>query len=764
MTKNKKSPRNGRRSPRGVWTPLKYPKSALVGTEDDHHLHYRHRHVALESDANSERKWNVYFPFSRPVLLACIRELLILDQTLDSSTWTVLPKTCRYMMSSKTIAESIRPEKVDPSSASSDIKEMAYQVGFTYQHHIDPQSWIRDEESSTKKHRKRTQSKKSNGDGLIPKKRRKDKTKPLEVAQSTIQVFKQEQDETLIAVVDRMEPPLSVNPSKVFVMSDDTPNRPIPTESNRREANVERTTTMTVTLPSAQELATIILLRARILPMLMTERHQPPIPEYSFSSSLANHNHNIHHDHDHLDRPPRKVSVSEYETTESTITNNKNDQPSPSPSLSVVLLQEDDQEEVVVEEGEEESQDISLFVNLSERMADGSYARKHTKETDMPDLLQVSIADEALLREAALVMTNQMLVSFSNDALRLFLGYKTPVMARDRMIAILAGYLLDVSHAMFAWEHTEQEYREKEQIRTNAMTSNNNSNALDATIQESLFDERALERIGGMESSSLLPHAISIARLERLSSTTNSWETFATTPEGKRLLGHHQKGLDHVCEVGRRRRGQRLRQQRHWLIQATAKQEQDPDPLRPPGSTTTLINQRSRACSLGSSSDEDLLETRHRSSDHRFSSKDATMSSSLTEEQPTHLLLTDLPSNTMSLTLLKASPSMSWGVGLVKEGSMCVVGRVSNNHKSNSTNVLQCGDLILRVENERGQEAYSPVYSMASSSLSSSSSFGAQVISPVEDDESWFRTMVDLFKSSQSLHIIIQRVGGPNYR
>jgi hypothetical protein len=67
--------------------------------------------------------------------------------------------------------------------------------------------------------------------------------------------------------------------------------------------------------------------------------------------------------------------------------------------------------------------------------------------------------------------------------------------------------------------------------------------------------------------------------------------------------------------------------------------------------------------------------------------------------------LADMPT-AMSLVLKKPHPTDSWGVGLVKEGVMCVVGKVrATLSEQDRTKELVCGDLILHVRNERGEEA-----------------------------------------------------------
>jgi hypothetical protein len=342
--------------------------------------------------------------------------------------------------------------------------------------------------------------------------------------------------------------------------------------------------------------------------------------------------------------------------------------------------------------------DIARFVNLAERAQDGTFP---LKRGDLPNLLDASIATESSLRDEAIRMTTVMTRSFCDSALRLFLGYKAPTLKRDRLIQVLADFLFDASHAMFAWDQTMHELLvNKSMVEP---LSWKQWTELDNIVKNSLFDDRALRKIGGFESSSLLPHAISIGRLRKRGL---SWEAFAKTTDGKRLLAHHRGNSGDNLLVGQKRRGHR---QRHRVV------------LHPHEATTEKV-QRSRCYSIGSADVDGLVSD---------------------ESVPESSFFADVPST--SQVHLVREEGTSWGILLAKEGDMCVVARAGGSPQTSSeNNEIRCGDMILRCSNERGETAYAPCFS------------GRQKL---QEMGGWFRTIVDLFKSSKELHLAIQRVG-----
>lgn len=180
----------------------------------------------------------------------------------------------------------------------------------------------------------------------------------------------------------------------------------------------------------------------------------------------------------------------------------------------------------------------------------------------LPRLLGASIDDEGSLRARAREMVTSIANSFcGNDAnffpLRAYLGYKsskTP--SGDRILGIVSDILFDVSHAMYAFIHTQEGM-----IRA-GVANETNRTSMDMQIKSSLFDDRALKRIGGFEPSSLLPLALGIRRCRE---TGTSWKEYARSEEGMMAMGIHSKRDEFAVEelvegeiftsLGRKRRG-----------------------------------------------------------------------------------------------------------------------------------------------------------------------------------------------------------------
>ena len=172
----------------------------------------------------------------------------------------------------------------------------------------------------------------------------------------------------------------------------------------------------------------------------------------------------------------------------------------------------------------------------------------------LPKFLEASIDDEYTMRarshKIVLSIINQFRGSSMNMSLRVFLGYtssKTP--CNDRIYEILTNVLFDVSHAMFAFIHTQEEM-------TRGMTSSEgvanviNHKSMDKQIKTSLFDGRALKRIGGFEPSALLPLALGIHRCRQ---TKTSWEEYAMLEEGRMAMSVHSSTQVEVSNHGRKR-------------------------------------------------------------------------------------------------------------------------------------------------------------------------------------------------------------------
>jgi len=191
----------------------------------------------------------------------------------------------------------------------------------------------------------------------------------------------------------------------------------------------------------------------------------------------------------------------------------------------------------------------------------------------LPQLLEASVTDESYLREFAHNMIVAMVDSIpGNDfevPLRVFLGYKsTKTPSRERLLDMICGVLFDVSHAMHAWVHTEKDMMRKLKVSREAM----NIKDMDERIKNALFDHRAIKHIGGFDNSSLLPLALGVHRCRQKKTT---WTEYAASAEGKNALSLHHATADEstkvrkrqndivgsaaLFEAGRKRRGRRGR-------------------------------------------------------------------------------------------------------------------------------------------------------------------------------------------------------------
>lgn len=343
-------------------------------------------------------------------------------------------------------------------------------------------------------------------------------------------------------------------------------------------------------------------------------------------------------------------------------------------------------------------QDFSLFIDIVNRKENGSVA---LLEHEIPAFLDVSIAFESFLRNAAYRMLHQMCSSFDSEALRLFLGYKSSALKRDRVLRILSDYLFDVSHAMFAWKQTESEIL-SERTASSLRTQTSFCQEIDSLVRDSLFDERALKKIGGLDDSSILRHAIEFSRSER---RREPWEKFAKTATGRRLFSHHRSGRAHL--VGQKRRGQRIKR---FSSSASADASEE--------------GQRSRASSIASYDDDENCNRGCRPENLQQQP----------QQVPTHCSTIQNMSEVLDLTLTR-NVDESWGVLLSREGDMCIVERALE------MSTVRCGDMVLSVKNDRGESAAPPASSANN------------------DNPGWFQDVVNVFKVSNELHLVVRRVG-----
>mmetsp|Transcript_13309 Transcript_13309/g.19572 ORF Transcript_13309/g.19572 Transcript_13309/m.19572 type:complete len:646 (-) Transcript_13309:101-2038(-) len=345
-------------------------------------------------------------------------------------------------------------------------------------------------------------------------------------------------------------------------------------------------------------------------------------------------------------------------------------------------------------------------VPMPERMINENKLGVSSLKDKIPAFVDVSIVIESSLRTLSYQMVSQMYASFGDAPLRLFLGYKSCSMKRDRILRILSDYLFDVSHAFFAWKQTEVEVLSQSATAAlNAVPSFHKE--VDLIIRDSLFDERALKKIAGIDDSSLLRHAVEISRSE---TRRESWEQFAKTATGRRLLSHHRTGRAQL--VGRKRREQRVKRFPSFISCDSSTESRQP---------------RSRASSIASH--EDVAPNRTVSSLNVITRQEQNHT---TDEKVSNL------SEVLKLSLSRDEGS-SWGVLLAREGDMCVVDRASKGGK------LLSGDLILSVTNEYGKSVSPP----STSNLPTVS----------YTDPCWFKGMVNVFKNSKHVVLVVRRVG-----
>lgn len=189
-----------------------------------------------------------------------------------------------------------------------------------------------------------------------------------------------------------------------------------------------------------------------------------------------------------------------------------------------------------------EETDRAILSFLRHPKSQRDQQRGNTGQTRLvlPQLLEVSIDDECKLRAKAFRMVSSMVNTFPgndmNTSLRAFLGYKSSKSpTRDRIVEMISDLLFDVSHAMYAWIHTHETLL-RSKGTDDIADDVKNCSSMDMQIKSSLFDERALKRIGGFEPESLLPLALGIRRC-RLSNI--SWEQFAISNEGRNAMRVH---------------------------------------------------------------------------------------------------------------------------------------------------------------------------------------------------------------------------------
>ena len=595
------------------WTPLAYPSSALVESGASPGM----EKVPIGDTCHA----NHVFPLHQDVLRACLRELLILDGTIDGHTLTLIDG-----------GATLRPNP----DVDSPVERQNSQKGPRYMTHLQPSHWVRAEECCAVKREGRNEP--------SPSKNRFKRKLPQ--GTNTLSRNNNNNNKKARTVSKPAEEPEH---------KDNTHEPAVQPGSDGDEGASHSY----MTLSCSERLTDRILMRAQ-----RAHLDNAPVDhlamvaatEEESSSSLRQ------------TKPPRKVSDADSEQS-------ADDHSAVGDEIDAVF-------------------DISCYVDFPKSKKAGAI---RFLRTELPSLLHVSIVTEALLRERAFEMTKNVLTTFDEDSLRLFLGYKSCSLKRDRIVRLLSDYLFDVSHAMFAWTQTEGEI-----VGTKAATISSVGyfDRLDAMVRDALFDQRALKKIGGWDDASILRHAVSISRC---TSRNESWETFAKSVAGRRLLSHHRSGKAFV--VGQKRRGQRMK---HRAATTTAQVSSPPSPAK--------------ICSPRDVKKSDESECKIQLQDSPQSG------------------FRDLP-DVLRVGLNK-KPGDTWGILLSREGDLCVVDRAPKLASLGETNpAIQRGDMILSVENERGEHAGPP------------NSFTGNPRS------AWFRDVVRLFKTSNQLRLAIRRVG-----
>jgi len=326
------------------------------------------------------------------------------------------------------------------------------------------------------------------------------------------------------------------------------------------------------------------------------------------------------------------------------------------------------------------------------------------KKNQIPNMLDLSIIVEAHLRQIAFEKVKTMGTFISDSALREFLGYKSPTAKYERVMELMSDFLFDVSHAMFAWEKTEKD-----------IDASNTQTTQDATICKTLFDSRALRKIGGFEPTSLLYHALSINRLE---AKGESWVEFAKTPAGKKMFSHHRDNLSRI-EAGTKRRDKRMKKNLAGVYPITM---EDRDDGRSRSVSVASIDSPSQTAKTPSSQVEEKAQTGESSTIEK-------------KESRSHTCISPAVPDT-TLVSITRKEGEKWVILLLKESNMCVVMKIPQG----SDLGLKIGDLIVSIRNEQNEIVHTP--SSHSSSVS----------------EDWFTKATGIFKRSHSLDLELRRI------
>ena len=138
--------------------------------------------------------------------------------------------------------------------------------------------------------------------------------------------------------------------------------------------------------------------------------------------------------------------------------------------------------------------------------------QEQTKFWKLPQQFNASILLESQLRTLVNDRILRMVKSFHNKSLYEFLGYKSSLLSRERIVQLISEFVFHVSHAMFAWDQTAHEM--KNMSTSNGIpTSFSSSSAIlqvptstDKKICKMLFkgDRSVLSRLGGFDNQSII--------------------------------------------------------------------------------------------------------------------------------------------------------------------------------------------------------------------------------------------------------------------
>lgn len=443
------------------WAPLSYPSAVIFSS-------YRGRNGGGAHDPSIlTRVADPLFPLHRDVLLAAVRELLIIDGTIDHCTMEI-------MVTRDTDKESGESGQID--------------------HTVDHSS-----------------NNESNADGFSPS------AKKLRVEAASVDSLVTAQKKS---VLECSQPGLHV----------------VPIGLDQHECNFEHTRFF-----NAEALVGYAVDRAMLVPAGASNEN-----DNSSQSSSIN-----------MEMPGALIASKRKVSDASDDSERKHDSASDFPSWvvslvrsNIMLLQTSPSgsklTRLIPQSGMEfnaanpEETDHAILSFLRHPKLQRKQQQDKVCQTTfaLPRLLEASIADECSLRARAHEMISSIVNSFRendmNIPLRVFLGYKsTKSPSRDRILEIFSDILFDVSHAMYAFIHTQEDM-----TRGKGVADEMNHKSMDMQIKSSLFDDRALKRIGGFEPASLLPLALGIRRCRQ---TKTSWEEYACSEEGRMAMSVYSR-------------------------------------------------------------------------------------------------------------------------------------------------------------------------------------------------------------------------------